>query len=381
MLANSDGSTIMPAPHATVFAFGATFASGETYSVSVKSQPANPSQSCSVKNGSGMISGNVSSVSVSCSATNYRVSGTVAGLTGTGLIIGSANGGAAAITGNGHFQLPQSMATGTTYEVVVLTAPNSPAQGCSVQNAAGTIGTSSVSDVAVQCANAAEELVIADGAGKSAAYLIDPATGTPVPSGTPTGLMAAVAVGATDPAGKFLFVPGDPAAGSLSAYTADPATGRMTAVTGSPFASTATAGPVVDPSGTYLYAGGASGALAYTIDPGTGALTRVTGSPFAGLAGGAVGCPCIASARSLYYTQDRGSGSFAIADFRINAGSGALTAAMAAGPTSTGDTYTAIDPAGRVFFMLSGGILQTLRSAPRRGSCQPADHAGACCHG
>jgi hypothetical protein len=60
---------------ATSFAFGSPTASASAYGVTVKTQPASPSQTCSVSGGSGTVGGsNVTSIGVTCA---YTVSGTV----------------------------------------------------------------------------------------------------------------------------------------------------------------------------------------------------------------------------------------------------------------------------------------------------------------
>jgi hypothetical protein len=59
----------------TSFAFGTPMASGSPYSMTVKTQPSSPSQTCTVANGAGtMGSANVTNIAVTCA---YTVSGTV----------------------------------------------------------------------------------------------------------------------------------------------------------------------------------------------------------------------------------------------------------------------------------------------------------------
>ncbi len=378
VLGNSDGSTLTVGAGSKAFTFNAAFASGKPYDVSVMTQPGNPSQTCSVARGSGMVgAGNVTDVAVTCaSSTNsYKVSGSVSGLLGTGLILGSANGGAVAVTGNGGFRLPRSIPAGGAYSVAVLTTPNSPLQGCTVANASGTVGSANVTNVKVTCGNATEEVIISDQQGMTAAYAIDPATGALASTGVATGLTSTGPIGDTDPTGKFLFVSNAAAPASIAAYAINHSTGATVAVTGSPFAASASPdGPIIEPTGRFLYLGGASGALAYAIDPATGALSPVTGSPFAGLGGGsapgAVKCACVATSTFLYYTQFMASGNFAIGDFSINATSGALGTATAAGPSAccTDDVHAIADPSGKFFFLLADDSLRAFVINPTTGA-------------
>ena len=71
------------------FFFSTALDAGQSYDVTVQSQPSAPAQHCTVANGSGTAGTNdPSKVTVSCSAsTGYTVGGTVTGLTGSGLIL------------------------------------------------------------------------------------------------------------------------------------------------------------------------------------------------------------------------------------------------------------------------------------------------------
>jgi hypothetical protein len=374
VLGNSDGSTLSVNPGSTTFTFPTALAVGTAYSVSVKSQPGNPAQTCKVAHGSGTLQSSiVSDVAVSCSATSaprYRISGTVSGVSGTGLILASANGGAVAVTGNGHFQLPQSLADGSDYAVTVVAAPGSPAQGCSVSNGSGTIAAASVTSVSVRCASATEELILADLQGQSAAYYIDPATGTPTPSPASTGLSGAGPAPGSDPTGRFVFAT---SAGAVSAYTVNSATGALVAVMGSPFAAAgATESALTDPGGRFLYVGGSTGASAFTIDPASGSLSALGGSPYAGLAGGthpgAVSCPCLATGQFLYYAPPQDATTTAMAHYSIDTATGALGVPMASGPVASGGLFSAADPAGRLFFLLAGGVVHSYLITPTTGA-------------
>ena len=59
-----------------------------TYTVSVKTQPASPLQTCQVSGGSGTIGADdVTSVAINCAVNKYTIGGTVGGLVGTGLVL------------------------------------------------------------------------------------------------------------------------------------------------------------------------------------------------------------------------------------------------------------------------------------------------------
>src|SRR5262249_4690066 len=94
---------------------------------------------------------------------------------------------------------------------------------------------------------------------------------------------------AEDPSGHFLYVGGASGSGSSSAtvifaYSISSTTGALTQVAGSPFSTgffSSAPRMAIDPSGKFLYADGLAGVFAFTIDPVTGALAQVAGSPFA----------------------------------------------------------------------------------------------------
>jgi hypothetical protein len=75
----SDGVDVLTvAPGATAFAFPTKLASGAAYAVAVSAQPSNPSQTCTVSNGTGTVgTADVTNVQVSCTTATYPLSITV----------------------------------------------------------------------------------------------------------------------------------------------------------------------------------------------------------------------------------------------------------------------------------------------------------------
>jgi hypothetical protein len=130
------------------YSFSTSLPSGTAYTVSVGIQPAG--YSCSVANGSGTISGNVTNANVSCAKT-YTVGGSVSGLTASGLIL-KLNGTGTKIvsTGAGSYVFSTALTSGTNYAVTIQNQPSG--LTCSVNNSSGTIGTTNVTDANVSCA-------------------------------------------------------------------------------------------------------------------------------------------------------------------------------------------------------------------------------------
>lgn len=129
----------------------------DAYAVTVLTQPTSPNQICTVANGSGTASANVTNVAVSC-VLSYTIGGTVTGVVGSGLIVEDTAGNIleklsiSAANGNQAFTFKQLVPTGTMYAVSVFAEPTGPSQNCTVtpSTASGT-ATSNVTNVAVVC--------------------------------------------------------------------------------------------------------------------------------------------------------------------------------------------------------------------------------------
>jgi photosystem II stability/assembly factor-like uncharacterized protein len=81
----------------------------------------------------------------------FLVSGTVAGLVGSGLVLQNSGGDDLTISGNGVFLFAIPLADGSAYNVTVLSEPTGPAQTCSVTNGSGKISGAHVTTVSVDC--------------------------------------------------------------------------------------------------------------------------------------------------------------------------------------------------------------------------------------
>ncbi len=101
--------------------------------------------------GSGSGSGNGNGNGNGSGSGSFTIGGTVSGLKGSGLVLQDNGGDNLAVSANGAFTFATPIASGVAYKVTVLTQPTSPAQTCSVGNAAGT-ATSNVASVKVTCA-------------------------------------------------------------------------------------------------------------------------------------------------------------------------------------------------------------------------------------
>ncbi len=132
--------------------FQTTLKTGDSYSVTIKTQPSTPTQVCNIAGGSGTLtSGDVSSINLNCDPAKYSLSGTITGLLGTGLIL--SNGGETlSINSNGTFAFTSVYAVGTTYSVSITSSPVHPSQTCSLTNDSGTFSASNVTNISLSCA-------------------------------------------------------------------------------------------------------------------------------------------------------------------------------------------------------------------------------------
>lgn len=131
------------------FTFATKVPSGSTYNVTIITQPTG--QTCTVSNGSGIISGNITNVALSCSNNSYTVGGTLTGLA-VGNSIFLANKGASnlALNADGPFTFPTSLANGDVYNLTILTT--APAiQSCTQSYGVGTIAAANVTSINVIC--------------------------------------------------------------------------------------------------------------------------------------------------------------------------------------------------------------------------------------
>lgn len=139
-----------------VFTFQTPLSNGSSYAVTVATQPSSPTQECVVTSGTGTVSGdNVKNVLITCATEGFTIGGTVNGLSGGGLVLQDNGGSNLPITSDGAFTFTNTVGSGSTYAVTILTQPSNPNQSCSVSNGKGTVGSSNVLSVVVNCVNQA----------------------------------------------------------------------------------------------------------------------------------------------------------------------------------------------------------------------------------
>lgn len=129
--------------------FTGAVANGTAYTITVKTQPQSPTQTCTATNGTGSINGADAVAQVTCTTSSFALQGVVSGLAGTGLKLG--NGSRSTdVSRNGDFSLEPAL-SGSTYTVAVSAQPTSPSQTCAVVNGSGTVGNGAVTNIEVHC--------------------------------------------------------------------------------------------------------------------------------------------------------------------------------------------------------------------------------------
>ncbi len=133
---------------------------GSEYAITVSSQPFN--QLCTVSNGTGTIAGtNVTNVTVNCINETLTIGGSVSGLEQGNEVILQNNGtDDLTVSSNSAFVFSTALLDGESYDVTVLTQPDTPNQVCIISNSSGTLSGDNVTDVLVTCQT--EPTVIAD---------------------------------------------------------------------------------------------------------------------------------------------------------------------------------------------------------------------------
>ncbi|MCK4704062.1 MAG: thrombospondin type 3 repeat-containing protein [Gammaproteobacteria bacterium] len=148
LVLQNNGGDDLAVSSSGLFVFDTPVIPGGDYNVTIKTQPVE--QQCSLANASGVVSSDVSSITVTC-VDYYTLGGTVSGLVGSGMFLQNNSGDDLSITNNGSFTFSTSILSGGTYSVTVKTQPF--AQNCTVTNAIGTTN-GDISNISVSCTEA-----------------------------------------------------------------------------------------------------------------------------------------------------------------------------------------------------------------------------------
>ncbi len=128
------------------FSLATRLPAGISYQLQIAQQPAG--QTCTLANASGTVTADVNNIELNCQPQNFRVGGSVSGLTAAVAVRNIATEENLTILDNGPWRFTRSLNLGQTYTVAVI--DQSPGIGCSIANASGTINAD-VSNVNITC--------------------------------------------------------------------------------------------------------------------------------------------------------------------------------------------------------------------------------------
>jgi hypothetical protein len=151
MTLQDNGADSLVVSNNGAFTFKTTIVANKPYLVTVSVPPATPPQTCTVAAGSGTATATVTTVVITCTTGTEAIGVTVAGLTGTGLVL---QNGTEFLTITGTTtttQFKTAIPFGQTYNVTVSTQPTSPAQTCTVTGGSGTSTAGVAINVQVTC--------------------------------------------------------------------------------------------------------------------------------------------------------------------------------------------------------------------------------------
>lgn len=145
---NGVDSLSVPA-NASTFQFSAPIRVGGSYDVAVATQPTG--LTCTVTQGTGSdLQQGITDVSVSCAPVTYVISGTITGLSASGLVLTN-NGGdsLSVLAGSNSFQFSSPVDFGGQYAVAIASQPSG--LTCTVSHGSGTNVTATVNNIAIAC--------------------------------------------------------------------------------------------------------------------------------------------------------------------------------------------------------------------------------------
>lgn len=149
LVLQNNGTDDKPVVSDGQFRFATPVMIGSQYNVTVSVFPTNPSENCTVTNGSGTApTTDVTNVEIQCAPASYKIGGKVQN---TSSSVTLQNNGMETISvGNGNFQFMTAVQSGMTYSVQRTGGDSN----CAVFGGTGTVGDADVTSIVVNCSGA-----------------------------------------------------------------------------------------------------------------------------------------------------------------------------------------------------------------------------------
>jgi len=302
------------------------------------------------------------------STDRYTLGGTVAGLSGNGLILELNGGSDLPIEGNGAFTFSGALSRGTAYSINIKQQPAVRRELCTVTSGSGMVGTTDISNVSVKCTIAIGFVYVVDPNSEIAAYGISPGTGAPIPDGSfaiplSGGSTPLVQVMVAAPSGNYLYVLSQQP-NQISTFAIEPTHGGLTPVNAAVASGAGSVHMVMSPNGSFLFVyniqtNSIQTVQTFTVDSASGALTSAGTVQLPNTNCTASVCPgggdfAIRSDSKYLYvlTYDGTNNTTSVTPYAINPLTGGLTGGTAITfPTNAAGTSMSIDPLGRFLYV------------------------------
>ena len=123
---------------------------GTSFTITVKTQPSNPWQTCVVANASGtMGNSDIDGPSMTCTTNAYKVRGSISGLTAAGLTLTNGSGAPLVIAAGATTFEFTGVLSNANYVVSIATQPTG--QTCALNNGAGTVTNADATNLTLTC--------------------------------------------------------------------------------------------------------------------------------------------------------------------------------------------------------------------------------------
>jgi len=369
-LTNNGGSNINVAGNGVV-AIATGVSANTAYQIAVATKPTNPSQTCSIANGSGSVSANnISNIMVSCVTNFYTVGGYVSGLFGSGLVISNSGSANLPVTGATY---AYTLASGTKFRLAFVSQPSNPGQTCafaSPSNASGTVGSGDYTSADITCTTNSYAIggTVSGLSGTGLALSLNGGTNLPVSANGSFTFPGAVLSGATYAAAVAVQPTG-------ANVTCDVSRGAGTVQSGPVSNVSVVCGPIIGfayVANAAIASGSVAGLSSYAINGATGALSPLSSSPVP--TGTLPSGIAVTPNKQFLYVSSPPYGT--VSGFVVNATTGGLSA-VPGGPVATGILPSAgtVDPSGQFLYVSNGGEISDSISAytinPATGALAP----------